>query len=508
MPVASASFVLFVHLFLSVSADYWSDRAAFIKLEQSQAIGSSIELSEEEEAANKILMNYKLQEYDRGFSDPGSFAPAQHFFHAREDIEKSEVFKLIRKLPKGASLHAHDTALVSGDYVFNLTYHEHLYGCLVNSRLRLRFFNGTNVDDTCNWDTLRNWRERVDTFDEFLKTQLSIIVDDPKNTYTDLNAVWEAFINTFMTVEPVIMYKPVFKEYFYRALYELYEDNVKYMEFRGTLPSVYDLDGTEYGPVEVVRMYKETLEEFMKDFPDFQGARFIYAPIRFVDNATVHNYSQIAKELKVAFPDFVAGFDLVGQEDLGKPLVDFIDELQEMRDEYDIKFYFHAGETNWYGSSTDLNLVDAVLLKTVRIGHGYALSKHPEVLKVIKEQNTAVEVCPVSNQVLKLVDDVRNHPAATLIAQGYPITICNDDPSFWGAKGLSYDWYLAFMGIASREMGLRFLKQLALNSLLHSSMSDSEKKAAIEDWNYDWNKFIQQVVNQTNDVEYQVFRNK
>lgn len=38
------------------------------------------------------------------------------------------------------------------------------------------------------------------------------------------------------------------------------------------------------------------------------------------------------------------GFDLVGQEDLGKPLVNFIPELMKLP--VDANYFFHAGETS------------------------------------------------------------------------------------------------------------------------------------------------------------------
>lgn len=38
------------------------------------------------------------------------------------------------------------------------------------------------------------------------------------------------------------------------------------------------------------------------------------------------------------------GFDLIGQEDLGNPLINFIEELQELPK--GAKFFFHAGETS------------------------------------------------------------------------------------------------------------------------------------------------------------------
>lgn len=67
------------------------------------------------------------------------------------------------------------------------------------------------------------------------------------------------------------------------------------------------------------------------------------------------------------------GFDLVDQEDVGEPLKTFVDQFLELKKE--IPFFFHAGETNWYDHSSDENLIDAVLLHTKRIGHGWELDK-------------------------------------------------------------------------------------------------------------------------------------
>lgn len=138
--------------------------------------------------------------------------------------------------------------------------------------------------------------------------------------------------------------------------------------------------------------------------------------------------------------------------------------------------------------------MDAILLGTKRIGHGYSIVKHPNVLKAVKANDIAIEVNSISNQVLGLVDDYRNHPASVFLAHNIPIVISSDDPSFWGTAPLSHDFYIAFMGIASQKSDLRILKKFAMNSMRYSAMNDSEKKAAFAKWQIQWDKFIEDVI--------------
>lgn len=70
------------------------------------------------------------------------------------------------------------------------------------------------------------------------------------------------------------------------------------------------------------------------------------------------------------------------------------------------------------------------------------------------------------------------------------MVVSNDDPGLWGAKGLTYDFYEAFMGIMSANSDLRSLKQLAMNSLIYSSMNEREKIVALNRWQVKWDAFV------------------
>lgn len=63
-----------------------------------------------------------------------------------------------------------------------------------------------------------------------------------------------------------------------------------------------------------------------------------------IDNGIFFSRIINATKMKEMFPGYFAGFDLVGQEDKGTPLIGFLPQLLDAASK-GIKFFFHSGET-------------------------------------------------------------------------------------------------------------------------------------------------------------------
>uniref|UniRef100_A0A1L8DQF0 Adenosine deaminase n=1 Tax=Nyssomyia neivai TaxID=330878 RepID=A0A1L8DQF0_9DIPT len=473
---------------------YKLKRSYYIADEEDRYVGHRIELTAGEIVVNDRLMKLKGDEIRAGIANSSTFIPSDHIFNELKRINSSEIFDILKRMPKGGILHAHDTAVCSADFVIKVTYRKNLWQCEDPTTKAWQFiFSRTAPPDTptCQWKLTANERTRLGEkkYNSILRSQLSLYNTNAIVEDRDVDTVWRKFSAIFGVNFGILTYAPVWKDCYTQFLREMHDDKVQYLELRSTLPQLYDLDGKTYDELAVMQIYQEATEEFKMQNPTYIDSKIIYAPVRAgLSKTQIQQLLNTAVKLHKAYPDFLAGFDLVGQEDKGLPLIDFAEEILKLPKS--LKFFFHAGETKWFGM-TDNNLLDAVLLGTKRIGHGYAVLKHKRVLEEIKQHKIAIEICPISNQVLGLVDDYRNHPGSILLAHNeYPIVISSDDPSFWEATPLTHDFFMAFLGLAPASGDLRMLKQLALNSITYSAMSDAEKVTAKRLWNTEWKKFI------------------
>jgi adenosine deaminase len=84
----------------------------------------------------------------------------------------------------------------------------------------------------------------------------------------------------------------------------------------------------------------------------------------------------------------------------------------------------HGGETG--GPESVRGAVEA--LHAVRVGHGVAAIRDPDLVALLRDRQLPLEVCPSSNVCLKVAKGIEDHPIALMEAAGLNVTVNTDDP--------------------------------------------------------------------------------
>jgi adenosine deaminase CECR1 len=447
-------------------ADYMKARKRLIQAELDMRFDAGITLTPKEEEANRRLMALKKEEIER---TRAYFPPAHSFLESktRNLIDQSPILEIMKRMPKGGILHVH--GFLMGDYRWLVDQATYLPNCYIytgkNEKLpqgKLQIFEEPPGEGWRLVIELRKAADDVQEFDEELYQSVTLGEEDLAQP-----DIWIEFTNCFRRSFGMFS-DEIWDGYLRKTLKDLIEENVQYVETRGS-------GG------------KNIIEEIQRDHPEFK-AKYIFYSHRSYSRERIAQSLNRALAMREANPDRLIGFDLVEEEDKKHTNLYFINELLEARHKAEqrnitLPLYIHSGESNW---TENENLLDAILLDAKRIGHGIALFKHPLLMQIVKERDIAIEVCPISNQVLGYVADLRNHPAVLYINSGLPVVICPDDPCIWKCT-FSYDFYAAFMAWG---LDLKCLKKLAMNSLIYSAMNPEEKERALEFWRGKWAKFI------------------
>jgi len=384
--------------------EYLQMRNGFLQQESFERVGGKLVLTAKERLVNDRLLELKNHEisYYRQNKDGKGFPPSVHFFQAKADIEHSEVYRIIKKMPKGAALHLHEMAMADIDWVIrHFTYRPDCYICVLNTGIKLEFHNDPPFDPKCSWTKVNELREQVEDICEFdarLRENITMMTSD-KNVFASQGDIWDHFEGCFQALTGVFFSEIGFAEYVRHGLEEMYEDNVQYVELRSVYSNVTRLDGSSYPETWILEQYRDISDAMQKSHPDFMGVKIIISELRRrTPEAAAAKMDEIYSWTE-QYPRLIVGYDMVSHEDEGFPLVQYAESLLNVRDRRQLPFMFHSGETNWIGTAVDNNLVDAVLLNTTRIGHGYAIAHHPKVLQAVYRNKIAIEINPIANQV-------------------------------------------------------------------------------------------------------------
>ena len=509
-------------------ANYLSQRNSFLKEEESLSVNSVWKLTPEEERVDAMLQ--RLKSIDQNL-DP---VPTQFSFSSMHDtIDNSKLFHMLKQFPKGSLLHSHDTSSLDmwfyveqsyrPDCMYNIGPDEDMYGAL-------SYIPGP---DYVPISEIRNsWPGSVEDFDKELYLNLTLLpyLDIPDATGDFL---WSKFQPILYRVGDAYQFLPVFQEFYRRMFPKLWEDGITQWQMRTSLIEVYDHNKT-YTKVETLQFILDELKAWQAKDPVKRSVFSFSIVVQGIRSASVEEVTAAlasAYELRQQFGDVIVGFDLVGHEDPGKtllywaPILMAAEEELHQKPEYasspNMPFMFHAGESNRY--PVQENLVDAVFLNTSRIGHGFGIQEFPALWPLLTEKSIIIESCPISNQLLGLIVDQRNHPIGQMLHHAahtfhrtqsvqydelevieprlrnlltsrmsfrptLAVSISNDDPGFWGIDAIvSYDWYIA---VLAWDLSLGGIKTLAMDSIVYSGISKEKRAQLLLNWALEWDSWI------------------
>ena len=442
----------------------------------------SVKLTENEKMLDKkleIMKKELIQSYDNNF--PYNFPILYD-----KKLTDSALYHFSEKLPKGADLHVHGSGFMSvPDYIDFMSKNDRVFICCEKGKKY-----GAVIYADKNETVPKGYIKLLTALDKkiFTGEQLLDIWSLFQSGYVVQSEVWENFEALFDKIDIIENFdSETIRKYYYTAFRKYCENNILHIEFHRTISS--DIQEER----KMLLIIREAYYDIKKEMPDF-SLRIIASGLKKHSREMAEDLKclEVAKKLQAEIKDdfdrnnvenFIIGYDLVNEEDASRSLLEYSEYLKKYRSR-DFNLYLHAGESL---NTKNYNLVDAYLLKSKRVGHGYNLYMFPNLLEKYKRADIALEICPVSNIRLGYVSDLRQHPAIEYLKRGVPIVIASDDPIFFENKALTDDWFAV---ILSFDLTISEIKQLSLNSILYSGVSSREKARLLKVWKRQWQNFV------------------
>ena len=141
-------------------------------------------------------------------------------------------------------------------------------------------------------------------------------------------------------------------------------------------------------------------------------------------------------------------------------------------DEMGFKLCLHAGE-----EGPPAYVREALMdIGADRIDHGNRAMEDDGLITALKERQTPITSCPLSNLSLCVIDDVGESPVKAMLEAGLLVTVNSDDPAYFGGYvNANFEAVADRLSLSDAE-----IIQLAKNSFTGSFLSPAQKKAHLE----------------------------
>lgn len=491
---------------------------AYRQLDNKNNFAYGISLTEKERSLNRIMneirretMKGKLLAQPRRLfplrgkrSEPAQYYPIQNFSEVKSKIEKDALFKLFREMPKGGNLHLHTSATLSIEGFielirkFDCDEEWAVYVCKDFEKDGVKLLDGTLLLMPSAYTIPARYLDKLTVLhlysDEELKAWYSFFgIDKTKSTLE----VWNRFHEIFTRISKIISVRQFFIEYYTMSFQELWDDHVDYAELRLDTDELIsnNISEIQMSPSrqsvrlvvpDAVQTIWEVYQKFAKEHEGFR-LKLIVSESGKKNHSIEDKLNQVYQWMQnttYSQNNFVLGFELLGERNREYSTQSYARAICESSHGKEIPFYFHDGQNCW---ADDDNIYTAVALGSKRIGHGLNLFRFPSVVEAMKRHKVALEVCPISNQMLRYTSDLRTHMIRECMNQGIDCVICSDNPMIMGNPGLSYDLWEVYY---SQLIDLREIKQFILNSYLYSGMTEEENAEQLQCWEKKWEIFL------------------
>ncbi|KAL4932095.1 putative CECR1 family adenosine deaminase [Aspergillus undulatus] len=434
---------------------------------------------------------------------------------AKARLQGSDLWKIVRQLPKGSLLHGHLPAMLDTDYLIDQAFatpgiHVSAPKPLTTQRdyqdapFAFQYSpistTGEPKDKPALWadnyepSTLIDLHTAASSFPDggetgfrrWLKSRCTLSSEQSQHTPRGSRAISDLFNNRLPIINSILQYEPILRTCIRRIFSQLIADRIKYVEFRVAFNFQYTLEGNnkaEQNYAGWFRILQEEVEAFRssEEGKEFHGARVIWATMRGMSNKDIGENMKECLLTKLDFTDLICGFDLLGSETAERPLNDLLPILFWFRglcaeEGVEIPFMLHAGHCLGDGDQADDNLFDAALLGARRISQAVSLYRHPLLIDVLKQKNILIDCSPTTSACLGLTNSFQSHTFPALLSRGVSVALTNDSPGIFGhvENGLTSEFYQALLAFSS--MGLSGLNMMIENSIRWSCYEDQTSK--------------------------------
>jgi len=390
---------------------------------------------------------------------------ARYFEKAKQN--EATLIAFLHKMPKGGDLHTHPSGAIAAESLIEIAIDQGFHFDRDNRKFTRELPAGRHFTPEEMTATFWNTAEIIEAI-------------STRNYEVGNESGHDRFFRTFYHFDELLPDDlPTFREVFWRAV----NQGVTLLELM-TTPG----DGPEWA-AEVERIRREVLEEFRQKGQTRElEVRISYPLYRGYDNIEAFK-EEVDKAFKAtaANPELVTSVTILAPEDewysqfFFKQQMRLIDEAVRMgleahrRDPMNNppppQFNLHAGEltTEYARYESMLDRISHTIQygHARRIGHGTSIMWEDDVyglLKLMRDQGVAVEICPSSSETILKVSGGDRHPFRLYWEAGVPVVLATDD------EGVSRTNLTLEYAKAARWFGLSYgeIKWLAFNSIEYS----------------------------------------